>query len=140
MLDLNSDLYKNLEFHHLGVLVADLQQAIINYSLLFGKESISKIYDIESQQIRVCFVNTGKNSFLELIQPNIGNTSFDKFFKKNINFYHIAFLTKTFDSTTQDLLNNDFKCINTFQSEAFENKRCAFFMSNEMHIIEIIES
>lgn len=139
MISLIHNINKSLKFHHTGVLVNNLQESILNYSLLFGAQAISKIHDIKSQQITVCFVKISDDVYLELIQPNEGNTNFDKFFKKGINFYHIGFKCFDFEKTFENLLKNDFRHISTLCSEAFDNKRCAFFMSNELHVIEIIE-
>lgn len=140
MINLPESLHQNLKFHHTGVLVTDLPESMKNYAFLLGEKAVSEIQDIENQQILVSFVEVAPNVFIELIQPKNGNTNFDKFFKKGINFYHIGFLSNDFDAISSKLLEQDFRLINTFTSAAFDNKRCSFFMSNELHIIEIIES
>ena len=138
--NLSTAIHANLTFHHTGVLVSDINEAIKNYTTLLGENAVSEIQDIDNQNILVCFVALTPNVYIELIQPKTGNTNFDKFFKKGINFYHIGFLCQNFDAVCGLLQDIDFKLINTFTSSAFGNKRCSFFMSNELHIIEIIET
>jgi hypothetical protein len=59
--------------------------------------------------------------------------------KKGISFYHLAFIVLNFDERLELLQNQNFRLISVFNSEAFENRRCAFLYSPEMHLIEIIE-
>jgi hypothetical protein len=58
-----------LTFHHIGLLVENIEFSEKHYSELFGKESISKVYRIDSQKVNVCFVKIGDGSYIELVEP-----------------------------------------------------------------------
>ncbi|AWI25670.1 VOC family protein [Flavobacterium pallidum] len=130
---------KNLKFHHTGLLVKDMDAAVIYYGKIFGKDAISGIFDIKTQSVKVCFIENGSGSFLELVQPAEGNNKFDALFKRGIQYYHIAFTTNKFDMELQSLTNDGFRLIEIFNSEAFNGKRCAFLYSGQMHLFELIE-
>ncbi|HWB28499.1 MAG TPA: VOC family protein [Chitinophagaceae bacterium] len=129
-----------LTYHHTAILVKDIQAGITAYKEVFGEAAISPVFPISSQQVYVCFVNTGSGAHLELVQPFLESNAFDAYFKRNIQYYHIAYTTPAFDSTIQQLTSGNYKLINTFNSEAFNNRRCAFLVSGLAHLIEIIET
>jgi len=128
-----------LELHHIGNLVDDIDSAITTYRLVFGNECASKKIFISTQGVYVCFIDIGKKVFIELIQPVDETSVVYRLRKKGISYYHLAYMTKDFDGTSEFLLSCNFKTINTFYSEAFENKRCQFMFSPEGSMIELIE-
>jgi len=131
-----------MKFHHVGCLVEDIQTATESYLNLLGRSvSVSKIYNIENQQVKVCFIELNQDSFIELVQPEASNASLMKMLKKRKNnFYHLAFKVENFNAKIEMLESSSYKKLSVFNSEAFNNKRCAFLFSPEFHLIEIIES
>ncbi len=61
------------------------------------------------------------------------------FLNRNSPYYHVAFTASEFNEDAKHLENCGLKRLETFKSEAFEMKRCAFFIGPDHHIIEIIE-
>lgn len=129
----------NLVFHHTGLLVKNIEDSVLYYRKLFGPNSASNIYDIESQKVKVCFITIGKDCYLELVEPFEGNSDFNTMFKRGITYYHNGYTTTAFDAMLQSLLEKDFRLLNTFNSEAFNGKRCSFLISKKMHLFELIE-
>ena len=129
-----------LELHHIGNLVEDIDSAVLTYRLLYGEECASDKIFVSSQGVFVCFINTGKNVFIELVQPVDETSSVFRMRKKGISYYHLAYVTKNFETTSEYLLSCNFKVLNLFYSEAFENKRCQFMYSPEGELIELIEN
>ncbi len=128
-----------LTVHHIGNLVEDIDTSLETYKLIFGDNCASdKIY-VSSQGVYVCFVNIGKGILMELVQPVDENSVVFKMRKKGVSYYHIAYTTNTFDKTSEFLESCNFKTMNTFYSEAFDNKRCQFMCSPEGNLIELIE-
>lgn len=105
--------------------------------------SASTIYNIENQQVKVCFVNLsdeGKATKIELVQPlNEASFLYKLMTKKGVNFYHLGFYTEDIDAKTEELKEQGFHLVNSFQSEAFEMRKCVFLYSPDMHLIELIE-
>ena len=128
-----------LEFHHVGTLVEDIDSAMSTYGTIFGKSNVSGKRFIKSQNVTVCFVKTGKNTFLELIQPGGEDSVVYKLLKKGITYYHIAYVVDDYNAMKAELTERNFKALDEFTSEAFKDKRCIFMFSPEGHLIELIE-
>ncbi|KHJ37501.1 methylmalonyl-CoA epimerase [Pedobacter glucosidilyticus] len=125
--------------HHVGCLVDSILTTFQSYQLLYPKAHLSTIYNIESQKVRVAFLNLGSDVLIELVEVADENSSLNKMMKKGVSFYHLAFIVLNFDERLELLQNQNFRLISVFNSEAFENRRCAFLYSPEMQLLEIIE-
>ena len=129
-----------LTFHHVGLLVESMDDAVKHYSHLFGDENISGICTIESQKVKVCFVKISENSYIELVQPVNEESVVYKLLKKKINYYHMAYRVNDITGTVQKLEELNYKPLQFFNSEAFEGKRCIFLFSPDASLIELIEN
>ena len=79
--------------NHVGVAVPDLDAAIAHYRDVMGATDITEPFVLESQQVRVCFVNTpGENgpdgqptagTQIELLQPTVEDSAVGKWLKNN---------------------------------------------------------
>ncbi|MBD0780017.1 VOC family protein [Maribacter sp. ANRC-HE7] len=128
-----------LDFHHVGVLVTDIVSSLEHFSVVFGKESISEIYEVSTQKVKVCFVKNGENSFLELVQPLGDDSVVSKLLKKRITYYHVAYKVIDIRHSIHQLEELNYKSLDVFNSEAFEGKLCAFLFTPDGHLIELIE-
>ena len=129
-----------LIYHHTAILVKDMQAAADTYSAIFGSASVSQVYAISSQQVSVCFINTGNGAYIELVEPFKESNAFDAYFKRGIHYYHVAYKTNNFEQAIEKLAGAGYKLLTMFNSEAFNNKRCAFLVSGLTHLTEIIEA
>lgn len=140
MVPLNTDLKINLlEFHHVGLLVESIEASIGNYISLFGKENVSDIIRIDSQNVNVCFVKIANDSYIELVESLGENSQVHQLLKKRITYYHIGYKVSDIVATVSELEALNYKPMRYFNSEAFGNKRCVFLFSPEAHLIELIE-
>lgn len=128
-----------LKFHHIGLLVEDLNFSIQQYTLLFGEKNMSKVYNINSQEVSVCFVKIGDNNYIELVQPQGENSIVSKLLKKRTSYYHMGYKVSDILDTVSKLESLNYKILNFFNSEAFNGKKCVFLFSPEAHLIELIE-
>ncbi len=74
--------------NHIGVAVPDLDAAIAHYRDVMGATDITAPFVLESQQVRVCFVNTPgeggtAGTQIELLQPTEPNSAVGKWLGKN---------------------------------------------------------
>lgn len=129
-----------LEFHHVGTLVEDMELAVQNYTNIFGKESASDIIRVESQQVDVCFIKVGSSSYIELVAPYTQESKVFNMLKKRVTYYHVGYKVDNIESAVAKLETQDFKAMEYFFSEAFEGKRCIFLFSPEAHLFELIEA
>lgn len=132
---------QGLVYHHTGCVVKNLEQSIAHYKALLPDANLSKVYTIASQKVRLVFLELNAGVHLELIECMEGNISLSKLFNKGATFYHIAFTTggQPLDEVISHLEKSGFRLFSKFQSEAFDNKPCAFLYSPEKHMIELIE-
>lgn len=128
-----------LNFHHIGIAVSSIAESSENYKALFGEQCISKVYDISSQQVKVCFVDMGNGVFLELVEPTHEDSGIHRLRKKGITYYHTAYKVSDIEETVDELTNLHYKAFEYFNSEAFNGKRCIFLFSPDAHLIELIE-
>lgn len=128
-----------LNFHHIGIAVSSIAESAENYKALFGEQCISKIYDISSQQVKVCFVDMGNNTFIELVEATTEDSSIHRLRKKGITYYHTAYKVSDIKKTVAVLTELNYKAFEYFNSEAFNGKRCIFLFSPDAHLIELIE-
>lgn len=129
----------NLKYHHTGIVVKSIDEASLNYKKIFGENCLSQKYFISTQDVNVCFVDTGANTFLELVEMVGENSVVTKLIKKGITYYHIAYTTSDFEKAVEELEALNYKTMPNFKSEAFHGKRCVFLYSPDAHLIELIE-
>jgi len=129
-----------MKFHHTGCLVDDIDEAISLYKPLFGDGEASEKFYVKSQEVNVCFLPVGDDIYLELVEPLNENSPVYNLKRKGISYYHTAYLVEDIDSSIQMLLERNFKKINDFKSEAFNNKRCSYLISPHMALFELIEA
>ena len=128
-----------LTLHHVGTLVDSIDASVAMYRSLFLYSKFSDKVYISSERVFVCFIEIAPDVYLELIEPADEGSVVSKMKKKGISYYHLAYQVAHFEETIEVLLKMNFKQVSAFDSEAFDNKRCSFFMSPDMHLIEIVE-
>jgi hypothetical protein len=128
-----------LSFHHVGLLVGNIESAAKQYAELFGEENISNIIYISSQKVKVCFAKISGESFIELVEPENEQSVVYKLLKKRINYYHAGYKVKDIVSAVETLQQLNYKPLEFFNSEAFEKKRCIFLFTPDAYLIELIE-
>lgn len=129
-----------LTFHHVGLLVEDMEESIAHYSAVFGKQNVSAPVEVSSQKVTVCFVKIADNSFIELVHPTGEDSVVAKLLKKKIGYYHMAYKVTNIVLAVKELENLNYKAMDFFNSEAFGNKPCVFLFSPEGHLTELIEA
>lgn len=129
-------LQQNLTLHHIGILVKRLDQAAAAYRELRAR--ISEPVVISSQHVRVCFVDMDSSVAIELVEPTEKGVAQD-LLKRGIAYYHLGYVAPDFDAALESLVALSYVHLQTFRSEAFDGRRCAFLMSPVLHLIEIIE-
>jgi len=130
----------NLQFHHVGLLVDDIEASARQYGAVFGSEQVSEPVLVSTQQVKVCLIKNGINSFLELVQPTGEDSVVSKLLKKRVSYYHVAYTVKNIPDAIAAFEKLDYRAMETFASEAFGGRLCVFLFSPEAHLIELIEA
>jgi methylmalonyl-CoA/ethylmalonyl-CoA epimerase len=129
-----------LVFHHTGILVENIEEAIGNYAEIFGESNVSQVYSIKSQNVKVCFIGMPNSVYVELVQPLSENSVVYKLLKKNMSYYHIGYTVADIEEEVEKLKVLNYKPLEYFNSEAFEGNRCIFLFSPDAHLIELIQA
>lgn len=74
--------------NHIGVATPSIADSIVFYRDVMGAQLIGEPFDLASQQVKVCFVETPghagtQGTQIELIEPLPGNTSITGFLERN---------------------------------------------------------
>jgi len=127
-----------LSVHHVGCLVPNIEEAIADYRILHPSGTVSEIFDIAAQQVKVCFFAIGAMN-IEFVAPYGAETFLYKILQKTPGFYHIGVYTSDIKEEIARLEKEGYRLINQFRSSAFNDNYCAFLLNNERHMIELIE-
>lgn len=127
----------NLIPHHLGCAVKTLESGLLTYSetLMLGRRT--NAFDIASQSVSVCFIELQKGFYLELVAPHATQTRLANYLRAG--FYHLCFLTDDLSGAQTHLKGKGFAALPAFASEAFAGELCQFFVSPELHLIELAQ-
>jgi len=128
----------NFEIHHFAYLTENIDFTVNEMSAI-GFSLDSPIYNIISQKVRVCFLRNKQNICYEIVEPSDDNFTLKKLISNGITIYHTGYLVTSIDRTTEFLKEKGFYLVSIFNSEAFDGKRCAFFVSKSRNLIELIE-
>ena len=128
-----------LNFHHIGLVVEDINSTVDNYAEIFGRENVSSIYTLKSQGVNECFVKIGHNSYIGLVSPINERSVAYNLLKKRAGYYHLAYKVKNIAESRVFFESKNYKSLNEFKSEAFQDNLCLLLITPEGHLIELIE-
>ncbi|MFX1516143.1 MAG: VOC family protein [Promethearchaeota archaeon] len=96
-------------FHHVGIVVHDLESAISKYCKAFGQNSseikIHTQYYVtgkEEEEFRYCFIPLGNNTYIELVSPLTEGPTKRYLEKKGEGLFHLAFESTDIIRTIDD--------------------------------------
>ncbi len=130
-----------LRLHHYGFLTSSTVAWLRENEQLFGPpHAVSATIGISSQQVSVTFVEPYPGAVLiELVEPWPGNTALEKMLVRGITMYHTGYLSAAFDRHILEWEAAGERLLQTFHSEAFGGKRCAFVVTHHLGLVELIE-
>jgi hypothetical protein len=128
----------DFEIHHFAYLTDNIEFSVNEMSAI-GFTLDSPIYDIISQKVRVCFLRNSKNICYELVEPSTENVSLKRLISNGVTIYHTGYLVSSIEASANYLKGKGFYLVSIFHSEAFDGRRCAFFVSRSKNLIELIE-
>ena len=125
-------------FHHVGCVVRSIPESVEAYRLM--TRSVSETKYIAAQDIRACFIEIAPGSYIELIEPASNDSVVSQLLQKRVSYYHTGYLVRDFEAALEELTSCGHRHLNTFQSESFGLRNCAFLVSPVAHLIEIIQA
>lgn len=96
---------------HIGIAVRSLDEVIPYYTNTLGCP-LMKIEEVESQKVRVAFIDAG-NIKLELLEPMDPSSPIHKFLeKRGEGIHHIAFGVENIEKRMEELKNDGVQLLN----------------------------
>ena len=133
-------MFADLKQHHIGCLVTSIEDFKNENNDVWNEDKYSQVFLISSQDVKVCFLQMSSDTVLELVEPGSGNQPLAKLLTKGNTYYHIGFISYTYDQSVEMLIKSSFRQLSEFKSEAFNGKRCSFFYHPQIRLIELIEN
>lgn len=101
--------WEDLEVHHIGVVVENIEEAKKTYKDVFGMDVV-KVFDVEAFAARVAFLPL-KNTYIELVQPLNPEDGLGKFLTRGGGMHHICYEVENIDSVLEELKKNNIRSI-----------------------------
>jgi hypothetical protein len=114
-----------------------MEDGIATYAGALGLKRRTRIFDVASQHVRVCFLELGNQFYLELVSPADDKARLGRFLKAG--FYHLCFLVDDVNRSRDILESHRFVAFPAFKSEAFAGNLCQFLLSPQDHLIELAQ-
>jgi len=132
---------EGFEFHHFGVAVRKLQQAIPVFENLFGYELTSGPFDDPVQKVSVCFLNRGdRDPVLELVAPLGPDSPIGRTLKKGGGIYHICYQVPDIRGAIEHLTGlGSFLLSGPVPAVAFQMREIAWLMTEADLLVELVQ-
>ena len=129
-------------FHHVGVAVRNIQQAVANYQSLFDYKLISGPFDEPIQNVSVCFLSRGEgDTTIELVAPLGPNSPIDRILKKGGGTYHVCYQVPDMNAAIQHLTERGSLLLSgPVPAIAFEMREIAWLMTETELLVELVQA
>jgi methylmalonyl-CoA/ethylmalonyl-CoA epimerase len=129
-------------FHHVGVAVRNIQQAIASYESLFGYKLVSGPFDDPIQNVSVCFLSRGGgDTTIELVAPLGPNSPIDRTLKKGGGTYHVCYQVPDMNAAIQHLTERGSLLLSgPVPAVAFEMREIAWLMTETELLVELVQA
>jgi methylmalonyl-CoA/ethylmalonyl-CoA epimerase len=130
-----------LRFHHVGVLVEDIERSTAAYVERFGYEVRSGVIHDPLQTAYVQFLSfPGERTFLEFVSPDGPQSVLTLALKKGGGLNHICYSTSDIEETCESLRNAGLFLVRPpTQAVAFNGRKIAWFMDKGGVLFELVE-
>jgi methylmalonyl-CoA/ethylmalonyl-CoA epimerase len=132
----------SFRFHHAGVAVRNLQDALPDFTALFGYQTISGPFDDPVQNVSVCFLSRGPSDpVIELVAPLGPNSPVDRLLKKGGGVYHLCYEVPDLDLAIHHLADHGAYLLHEpAPAVAFGMRRIAWLMTQQNLLVELLAS
>lgn len=93
--------WQDLDVHHVGIVVEDIEKAKKPYEEVFGLEVVEK-FDVDAFSAKVAFIPL-KNTYIELVEPTNPEDGLGKFLQRGGGMHHICYEVENLDDIYGEL-------------------------------------
>lgn len=132
----------NFAFHHVGVAVRRLGDAIPMFESLFGYAMVSGPFDDPIQNVSVCFLSRGSGDpLIELVAPLGANSPVDRSLKRGGGTYHVCYEVPEIEAAIEHLISKDSLLVSPpAPAVAFDMRPIAWLMTEPGLLVELVQS
>jgi methylmalonyl-CoA/ethylmalonyl-CoA epimerase len=129
-----------MRFHHVGIAVLSINEAINAYEALGYSKTSAIIYD-PIQKVQLCFMDKEKSPTLELVAAmSLDSPVTNILIKSGPTPYHNCFEVDDITESVANLRKNGYRRLSTIvPAIAFGNRRICFLFHKEAGLIELLE-
>lgn len=129
-------------FHHVGVAVRSLSNAIPVFNNLFGYDVVSGPFDDPIQNVSVCFLSRGTaDTVIELVAPLGPKSPIDTILKKGGGTYHVCYQVPDINVAIAFLTEaGSFLLSGPVPAVAFGMREIAWLMTEADLLVELVQA
>lgn len=130
-----------MRFHHIGVAVKNIQEAIQCYIELGYELQDEKIFEDSIQKVLICFMYKQNHPLIELIAANAENSPVTKVLEKNGSTpYHTCYEVDDIDLAISEFRKKKYIPLSRpVPAIAFNNRNICFLLNKEIGLIELLQ-
>jgi methylmalonyl-CoA/ethylmalonyl-CoA epimerase len=131
---------KLLNLDHVGIAVADLEEALAGYRERYGVEPLYREV-VEAQGVEEAMIPVG-GSFVQLLQPLGPDTPVGRFLeRRGEGLHHVAFMVASIDTALEDMREQGARLIDEEARAGGRGARIAFVHPSDLGgtLIELVE-
>ncbi|MBN1569559.1 MAG: VOC family protein [Acidobacteria bacterium] len=127
---------------HIGIVVSSLQEAIKEWTEIFGYRQLTEIVANTRQRVRVVFMEKENSVTIKLIEPDGAESPVHKYSLRGGGLHHLCFKCDNVESGVKRLESMGMRLLSPPQpGEAFDNNSIAFVYAQNMGLnIELIDT
>jgi methylmalonyl-CoA/ethylmalonyl-CoA epimerase len=131
-----------MKFHHVGIVVENIERSAAQYRQLFGLEPISAVVIDPVQRVNVQFLAShGSTASVELVEPLPGESPARGALKKGGGLNHVCFEVTDIEKSVRQAELEGVLCVcRPVQAAAFDGRRIAFLFYRGIGLVEFVEA
>jgi methylmalonyl-CoA/ethylmalonyl-CoA epimerase len=134
---------EQFKFHHVGVAVRDIREAISVYKDLFGYEVTSGPLDDPIQNVSACYLSRGTGDpAIEIVSPLGPNSPVDRTLKRGGGTYHICYEVPNIRAAIEHLTKRGSLLLSgPVPAIAYSMREIAWLMTDEANLlVELLQA
>jgi methylmalonyl-CoA/ethylmalonyl-CoA epimerase len=129
--------------HHVGIVVASIEQSLPGYLLSIGSQATTNIVHDPLQKVNVLFLRTSPAEpvLIELVEPVGEHSPVRRFLEKGGGMNHLCYQVPDMAMAIQEMKSRKAVLVNPPKpAVAFDGRRVAWVMTREWLLIELLEA
>lgn len=129
-----------LKFHHVGVAVRSIEDALEYYVGVFGFQQVADPVDVDPENVRVCFLRAEPGVMIELVEGIGDGSPVEQILERTgAGTYHICYQVDDLDRAIRELRARRFFPFKRFEVSCDGPHKFAFLLTPDRQLLELCE-